>query len=67
MLDYVIRSCNDATIACRKLFAALVRINYSERFVRKIKDKTLCELKKPRTGDLLKDALLGTVNYVRRK
>ena len=33
-------------IACRKLFAALVRRGYSERFLRKIKDKTLCELRK---------------------
>ena len=33
-------------IACRKLFAALVRKGYSERFLRKIKDKTLCELRK---------------------
>ena len=32
--------------ACRKLFAALVRRGYSERFLRKIKDKTLCELRK---------------------
>ena len=33
-------------IACRKLFVALVRRGYSERFLRKIKDKTLCELRK---------------------
>ena len=33
-------------IACRKLFAALVRRGYSERFLRKIKGKTLCELRK---------------------
>ena len=33
-------------IACRKLFAALVRRGYSERFWRNIKDKTLCELRK---------------------
>ena len=32
--------------ACRKLFAALVRRGHSERFLRKIKDKTLCELRK---------------------
>ena len=36
----------DVIIACRKLFAALVRRGYSERFLRKIKDKTLCELRK---------------------
>ena len=36
----------DVMIACRKLFAALVRRGYSERFLRKIKDKTLCELRK---------------------
>ena len=33
-------------IACRKLFAALVRRGYSKRFLRKIEDKTLCELRK---------------------
>ena len=33
-------------IACRKLFAALVKRGYSERFLRKIKDKKLCELRK---------------------
>ena len=33
-------------IACRKLFAALVRRGYPERFLRKIKDKTLRELRK---------------------
>ena len=38
-------------IACRKLFAAPVRRGYSERFLRKIKDKTLCELRKnPNNG-----------------
>ena len=38
-------------IACRTLFAALVRRGYSERFLGKIKDKTLCELrKKPEQG-----------------
>ena len=66
ILRYV-RICNnkqDVMIACRKLFAALVRRGYSERFLRKIKDKTLCELRK---RDLLKDALLGTVNYVWHK
>ena len=36
----------DVLIACRELFAALVRRGYSERFLRKIKDKTLCELRK---------------------
>ena len=48
ILRYV-RICNnkqDVMIACRKLFAALVRRGYSERFLRKIKDKTLCELRK---------------------
>ena len=32
-------------IACRKLFVALVRRGFSERFMRKIKDKTLYELR----------------------
>ena len=44
ILRYV-RICNnkqDVMIACRKLFAALVRRGYSERFLRNIKDKTLC-------------------------
>ena len=48
ILRYV-RICNnkqDVMIACRKFFAALVRRGYSERFLRKIKDKTLCELRK---------------------
>ena len=48
ILRYV-RICNnkqDVMIACRKLFAALVRRGYSERFLRKIKDKTLCDLRK---------------------
>ena len=48
ILRYV-RICNnkqDVMIACRKLFAALVRRGYSERLLRKIKDKTLCELRK---------------------
>ena len=48
ILRYV-RICNnkqDVMIACRKLFAALVRRGYSESFLRKIKDKTLCELRK---------------------
>ena len=48
ILRYV-RICNnkqDVMIACRKLFAALVRRGYSKRFLRTIKDKTLCELKK---------------------
>ena len=48
ILRYV-RICNNkqhVMIACRKLFAALVRRGYSERFLRKIKDKTLCELRK---------------------
>ena len=48
ILRYV-NICNnkqDVMIACRKLFAALVRRGYSERFLRKIKDKTLCELRK---------------------
>ena len=53
ILRYV-RICNnkqDVMIACRNLFAALVRRGYSERFLRKIKDKTLCELrKKPNKG-----------------
>ena len=43
ILRYV-RICNnkqDVMIACRKLFAALVRRGYSERFLQKIKDKTL--------------------------
>ena len=40
ILRYV-RICNnkqDVMIACRKLFAALVRRGYSERFLRKIKE-----------------------------
>ena len=44
-----VRICNskqDVTIVCRKLFAALIRRGYSERILRKIKDKTLCELRK---------------------
>ena len=48
ILRYV-RICNnkqDITIACEKLFAAPVRRGYSERFSWKIKDKTLCELRK---------------------
>ena len=48
ILRYV-KICNniqDVMIACRKLFAALVRRGYSERFLRNIKDKTLCELRK---------------------
>ena len=65
------RICNnkqDVMIACRKLFAALVRGEVTRNvFLQKIKDKTLCELRKTRTRDLLKDALLGTVNYVRHK
>ena len=46
--DTKVRICNnkqDVMIACRKLFAALVRRGYSERFLQKIKDKTLCELR----------------------
>ena len=42
ILRYV-RICNnkqDVIIECRKLFAALVRKGYSERFLRKNKDKT---------------------------
>ena len=35
-------------IACRKFFVALVRRGYSERFLRKIKDKTLREFIKKR-------------------
>ena len=48
ILRYV-RICNnkqDVMIACRKFFAALVRKGYSERFLRKIKVKTLSELRK---------------------
>ena len=48
ILTYV-RICNnkqDVMRACRKLFAALVRRGHSERFLRKIKDKTLCELRR---------------------
>ena len=45
ILRYV-RICNnkqDVTIACRKFFVALVRRGYSERFLQKNKDKSLCE------------------------
>ena len=48
ILRYV-RICNykqDVIITSRKLFAALVKRGYSERFLRKIKNKTLCELRK---------------------
>ena len=48
ILRYV-RICNNkqyVMIECRKLFAALVRRGYPERFLRKFKDKTLCELRK---------------------
>ena len=43
MLECVITS---QMIACREVFATLVRKGYSERFLRKIKDKILCELRK---------------------
>ena len=48
ILRYV-RICNnkqDVMIVCRKLFAALVRRGYSERFMQKIKDTTLYESRK---------------------
>ena len=57
ILRYV-RICNnkqDVIVACRELFAALARRGYSERFLRKIKDKTLCELRKnPNKGSSLR-------------
>ena len=48
ILRYV-RICNNkqgVMIACTKLFETLVRRGNSERYLRKIEDKALCELKK---------------------
>ena len=59
ILRYV-RICNnkqDVMIASRKIFAALVR----RGFLRKIKDKTLCELRKnPNKGSSQRCTILGT-------